>query len=320
MPVHATLKRSYSIKMLIIAVVFLVLGLWGIYDYAYAIPRKQEAAERLAIARDVRAVLAAQRNEPGYQDMLSEAREAVAQEMQQVAARLDEQVDAELGDTSRPDTDQEKIQAIQEAIKDIGAESDVQWLQALMLFEAALQNPPYSTRLTGVHEAADNIAEHAINSYGDVTPPAEFDRLMQWLFILCLPSLPFIGWSWLKRKRQFYRLDEEGNLHMQQSTWARDDIKDIDMSRWMDKSVAWVEHADGTRVKLDDVYYKDLHLIVGAIAHRLYPDTWTTDARPQDVVEPGEDAEQAAAASEPEAADTESAESEQPGTEAEQRQ
>ncbi len=49
----------------------------------------------------------------------------------------------------------------------------------------------------------------------------------------------------------------------------------------MAKSVAWVVNRDGTRVKLDDYKFKNLHLIVGRIAHRLTPEAWDEEARPR---------------------------------------
>ena len=49
---------------------------------------------------------------------------------------------------------------------------------------------------------------------------------------------------------------------------------------WMAKSIAWLVHSDGTRVKLDDYKHKNLYLIVGAIASRLHPDQWTPEAKP----------------------------------------
>jgi hypothetical protein len=36
---------------------------------------------------------------------------------------------------------------------------------------------------------------------------------------------------------------------------------------------------DGKRIVLDDHDFKNMHLIIGAIAHRMMPDTWTTEAK-----------------------------------------
>jgi hypothetical protein len=62
--------------------------------------------------------------------------------------------------------------------------------------------------------------------------------------------------------------------------WTREEMADIDMDRWMAKSIAWLVHTDNRRLKLDAYLHKDLHLIIGAIASRLYPDQWDDQAKP----------------------------------------
>ena len=47
----------------------------------------------------------------------------------------------------------------------------------------------------------------------------------------------------------------------------------------MAKSIAYVVHTQGTRVKLDDYKHRNLHLIVGGIASRLYPEAWDAEAK-----------------------------------------
>ena len=51
------------------------------------------------------------------------------------------------------------------------------------------------------------------------------------------------------------------------------------MSKWMAKSIAHVVHTDGTRLMLDDYKHRHLHLIIGAIASRLYPQDWDAQAK-----------------------------------------
>jgi len=48
----------------------------------------------------------------------------------------------------------------------------------------------------------------------------------------------------------------------------------------MSKSVATVNHTSGRSAVLDDHLYKDLHLIIGQLAHHFDPEQWTEDARP----------------------------------------
>lgn len=115
--------------------------------------------------------------------------------------------------------------------------------------------------------------------------PAAYDRPTQWLFISCILMVPYFWLELARVKKRIYRLDEDGTLHLPKGTqpsetWRPSDIADIDMERWMAKSVAWLVHRDGTRIKLDDYKHKNLHLIVGAVASRLYPDQWTAEAKP----------------------------------------
>jgi hypothetical protein len=133
--------------------------------------------------------------------------------------------------------------------------------------------------------AADQ--EIAALAPGGVVPvkPRAWDRPIQWAFISCLPFAPWFLIMFLKAKRQRYTLDDEGTLHFsgdpehKSGEWKQEEIADIDMNRWMAKSIAWAVHADGRRLKLDAYLHKDLHLIVGAIAHRFYPQQWEPDAR-----------------------------------------
>ncbi len=123
--------------------------------------------------------------------------------------------------------------------------------------------------------------EAELNEFdGQPEKPARLDHIMQWGFIACLPFAPYYFWVYLSTRRQVYQLDDEGALHLPEvGAWARDEISDIDMSRWMKKSIAWVIHTDGTRVKIDDYKHRNAHLIIGAIAHRMYPEQWEIDAK-----------------------------------------
>ncbi|MCA9285032.1 MAG: hypothetical protein KDA22_07455 [Phycisphaerales bacterium] len=121
-------------------------------------------------------------------------------------------------------------------------------------------------------------------SFGGDVPkmPRTWDRPVQlWLYVIGCGVLgtPYFVWSLWSISRKKFRLEDDGTLVSPAGTWPADQIADIDMSRWMDKSMAWVVHRDGTRVLLDDYKYKDMHLIVGSLAHRFHPDDWTTEAK-----------------------------------------
>lgn len=126
----------------------------------------------------------------------------------------------------------------------------------------------------------------AISPTGSVpTMPSKLDRMTQWIYIACIPVAPVFFIMLYKVRRQRYTLDDDGTLHfagdkeLNSGAWTADEIADIDMSRWMAKSIAYVVHTDGRRLKLDAYLHKDLHLIVGAIASRFYPDQWDVEAK-----------------------------------------
>ena len=186
MPITSKPVKGYTWRTIIVAVVSVVLGAWGIYDYAVAIPRSEAAVER-------------------YKEL-----------------------------------------------------------------EAAAAERPLS-----LEENSEFLA------LGTPTPPGKYDRLIKGLvFVPCLPvGIYLIGFS-IYLCRRTYRLDDDGTLHLPQGVWNREAITDIDMRRWMKKSVAHVVHAKGQRAKLDDYQYRDMFRIVGAIAARLHPDEWDTNAKP----------------------------------------
>ena len=73
-------------------------------------------------------------------------------------------------------------------------------------------------------------------------------------------------------------MNDDGSLHTPEGDFARDEIVGLDMDRWMSKSIAYAETKDA-KIKLDDYIYKNMHLIVGALAQRFAPDKWTEEAK-----------------------------------------
>ncbi len=199
MALTTSIARHYALRQIIMAVVCLVLGLWGLYDYAIKIPRQQAVWNNYEVQTQKKTAL--------------------------------------------------------EDVRD-----------KRTLTEAEIQE----------YEAT--VAK--LNSLGSPTKPGELDRLVKGLaFVPCLPFAPYFLWVYVRTKRRVYRLDDDGTLHLPQGVWPQDQIADIDMSRWMAKSIAHVVHTQGTRVKLDDYKHRDLHLIIGGIASRLYPKAWDAEAK-----------------------------------------
>jgi len=128
-------------------------------------------------------------------------------------------------------------------------------------------------------EVDDELAEFGVTAPQE---PAKWDRPVKlWLYVILsgVFGVVWFGTSLFRLARKTYRLEDDGTLVMRDARWTRDQIADIDMSRWMEKSIATVVHVDGTRVKLDAYKYRDLHLIIGEIAHRFEPTRWHRDGR-----------------------------------------
>ena len=65
MAITTTIARHYALRLIITAVVCVVLGLWGIYDYAIGIPRQEKAAARFETLTAEIGELEAQANQRG---------------------------------------------------------------------------------------------------------------------------------------------------------------------------------------------------------------------------------------------------------------
>lgn len=129
---------------------------------------------------------------------------------------------------------------------------------------------PTETQLLGVFEQLTQQHERTAK-------PSTFDDVVCWVFISCIVVVPWSVWKIYYLKSRTFSLDEQG-LHLPNgAVWAHDEIASIDMSRWMEKSIAWAVHQDGRRAKMDAYLYKNLELVIGGLAHRFEPDQWNPD-------------------------------------------
>jgi len=205
MAIQTRLAPSYSIRMILIAVLSFIFTIWGLADAIYILPNRQAVADKYAAA-------------------------------QETLTRLEEE-------EKRGTLNASEIEARKSAYEYINSEQ----------FEG-----------------------------GAPQAPSPWDRFLRgWLFIACLPVGIWYLVVYLRKRKIRYTLEDDGTLVLPGGRrWSRDEIRDIDMSIWMKKSVATVEHTDGTREKLDDFIHKDAYRIVGAIANERYPDAWQEDAKP----------------------------------------
>ena len=285
MAIKTKIAGRYAARIIVAAAVCAVFGLWGIYDYTIKIPRRQLLTDRLQMLEQCREALVTPQLRSGLADESKEALEAVL--LQELT--LDEssrQERADLASSLEFASSDEIKQKLGEIVL---SRDDVRWLMILAVIEEGLK----SRRDLPLQDyppafAAYQLTSTAIDVIGPVTAPAKYDRIMQWGFIICLPFVPYFLWAFVVARRRVYELDDNNTLHMPNDAWKADQIADIDMSRWMAKSIAYVVHSNGTRVKLDDYKYQNLHLIIGAVASRLYPGRWDAEANAIDTTPPGQ--------------------------------
>ena len=139
----------------------------------------------------------------------------------------------------------------------------------------------------------------------DNTPPpfpASYDRpLNLWVYFIGCGVLgtPWFAWKLIRQPRIDATLEEDGSLVTRQGTFTADQITDINMSKWMSKSIAsvLVEGKDEPIV-LDDYVYQNTYLIVGKLANRFYPDEWSEEAKVITSDSTSEDSEESTESSE----------------------
>lgn len=155
-------------------------------------------------------------------------------------------------------------------------------------FEAKAQaaaSAPGSAQPLSAEEVAAYTQAKSVVDKGRPTPPAAYDRPVQlWMYMVgCgVLGVPWFLWQWLGTARRRYSLEDDGTLVAPEGRFGRADIADIEMDKWMSKSLATVVLTDGRKVVLDDYKFRDMHLIVGAIASERYPEKWSPEARDLD--------------------------------------
>jgi hypothetical protein len=166
------------------------------------------------------------------------------------------------------------------------AEADAIRFEEASAVHQQLAEVSQSRSLDDAERAAFLDAEEVLNEFKDEPPvkPAAYDRAVQlWLYMVGCGVLGTPAFLWnlivLPRQARQWRLDDDGSLHTPTGTFAANEIAEIDMSRWMAKSIATVKAADGREAKLDDYKFRGMHLIVGALASRFHPEEWTEEAR-----------------------------------------
>ncbi len=305
-PLTVKVSSGFLLRSAIIAVMCLVLGVWGIYDYLVTIPTQELQYYRAEVARQFNRIAEPLLGEPVQNDTkervgdeaLTSLRNAIIADLRiEPMPKLANEVNGLQAVSTDGTGESVSLNALgrllAENLKTAGPPTTpattvtANWLATVGGMTVVAQSPVAlggkpvpELKLMGIK------ANSALSVWGDVQPPSKYDRPMQWMFILCLPFVPWYVWSAMTAKRRKYVLDEDGTLHLPDGTWAKDDIADIDMSLWMRKSKASVVHVDGQRALLDDYVFKGLHRIVGALANAQHPEQWTAEAKRVKVEKP----------------------------------
>ena len=94
-------------------------------------------------------------------------------------------------------------------------------------------------------------------------------------------SAPWFLWRLITKRRTGPALENDGSLVTEKATYPAENLDGIDMSKWMSKSTAKVKVTDEENpILLDDYVYEGTYLLVGALAHRFYPEESTEAAKP----------------------------------------
>lgn len=303
MAIRTSIARHYAVRLIVMSIVMFVLGMWGVYDYLVGIPAHQRAFERYQVLSLTQAALRPDLRGEELTEATSAARTAIDHELNLVLddhakrtgidrARMNEPewrllMVVQMGEPT-PEMDAAKAHADYEStakvVQSLRETDELEWVKGLLLFSQALAMPRTpSGDLTDQQRAVYGITEQQMNAIAkDEVPakPSTFDHVVQLAYISLLLCVPYFLWVYVATVKRVYTLDEDGSLHSPEGSWPRDEIADIDMSRWMSKSLAYVVHKDGRRIMLDDYKHKDMFRIVGALAHRFYPDEWTEEAKP----------------------------------------
>ena len=297
-------RTRWVIQMSLMTVMCAVFGVWGWYDYSVKIPMDELGYQKKVAFSNVKSGLEAHAN--GEDNALQTAVQAVQAARQQLTASMTEAEIEQLKSVREEMNSQFKseMQRAQEEglvsvefnyTAELGtvAQARLRWSLEIDRLAAGLLAVGQGRWARG-SDAFANFVEgvsSGITAYQKFPVPNKWNRMVQWLFILCGPYAVVAGLQLTGGLRKKYSVDEDGTFHHPQGSWEAAEISDIDMSRWMSKSVAKIVHADGRTVTVDDYVHQDADQIIGAIAHRLRPEEWTDHAKAVESNSPSEEAD-----------------------------
>ena len=294
-------RTRWVIQMSLMTVMCAVFGVWGWYDYSVKIPMDELGYQKQVAFTDVKIGLEGHAN--GEDDALKSALSAVQAASQRLTdamteseieelRRVREEMQSKFKEEFQRAQDEGLVSLEFNYTAELGtvARARLRWSLEIDRLYTGLLQVSKGEWARGSESFANFVegVSAGITAYQSFPVPNKWNRLVQWLFILCGPYAVVAGLQLVNGLRRKYSVDEEGTFHHPKGTWAAAEITDIDMSRWMSKSVARIIHADGRNVKVDDYVHQDADQIIGAIANRLRPEEWTDHAKAVEQNQPAE--------------------------------
>jgi len=115
---------------------------------------------------------------------------------------------------------------------------------------------------------------------GKIPKRSQKDIVLQHgLAVLCFPAALALVITWLISARRKFIIQEDGTLIAPEGTFPPSAMTDIDMTRWMDKSIARLEinggpDKGGAAVKLDAWIYDGMDETIENLARRFHPEQY----------------------------------------------
>lgn len=237
------LATRFWLKTIIMAIVCVVLGLWGMWDYGVTIPRAETGSARAELLRVVRSGLDTTLGSDVRSEALLALNSAIDQD--------------DLRDTSWSDS----LQTMRSAVTggDLGvqraAETTVD--DGLKEYGSVIAPSKFDRPMQWLFIICLPCGFYYFWKYWKMTNRAKAFRLNDDGSL----TTPDGSWS----------ANEITDIDMSRWIAKTGNAR----STWTAKAIL----EDGTTVLLDDYIYQDMHLIIGRLAHQFYPDEWSPLAR-----------------------------------------
>ena len=219
-------RTRWVIQMSLMTVMCAVFGVWGWYDYSVKIPMDELGYQKLVAFTNVKSGLEAQANgetnalqtavqgvQAARQELTASMTEAEVEQLKSVRQEMESQFKAELQKAR-----EEGLVSVEfNYTTELGtiAQARLRWSLEIDRLAAGLLEVGQGRWARG-SDAFANFVEGVsagITAYQKFPVPNKWNRMVQWLFILCGPYAVVAGLQLIGGLRKKYSVDEEGNFH-----------------------------------------------------------------------------------------------------------